>query len=162
MTSHHLLFGNESAQSGRAKHAIDAARSQLVDAGVRVTVIGTEPEGRTPALVARSIAEHAPDVVIALGGDGTFNEVARGILASGEPVTMGMIPMGTANDQGRSFSRGDVRGRPEGPFVFRRREVMSPAAPAAASETRFMPTTFPRPEHPRATRRGRRRRWRRR
>jgi diacylglycerol kinase family enzyme len=38
-----------------------------------------------------------------LGGDGTFNEVARGILASRRALPMGMLPMGTANDQGRSF-----------------------------------------------------------
>jgi diacylglycerol kinase family enzyme len=99
----HLLFGNPSAQSGRAKDAIVAARTMLAARGVDVVAMSTEPHGRTPALVTRAILEHAPDAVLALGGDGTFNEVARGILASGRDVHMGMIPMGTANDQGRSF-----------------------------------------------------------
>lgn len=103
MTKRHILFGNESAQSGRAKRAIDDAKSLLERAGVEVLFVPTEPEGRTPALVARAIAEHAPTTVLALGGDGTFNEVARGVLASGTDVSMGMLPMGTANDQGRSF-----------------------------------------------------------
>jgi diacylglycerol kinase family enzyme len=40
-----------------------------------------------------------------MGGDGTFREVASGILASKrkDDVAMGMLPTGTANDQGRSF-----------------------------------------------------------
>jgi diacylglycerol kinase family enzyme len=105
----HLLFGNPSAQSGRAADAIASATKRLESSGVRVTFIATEPEGRTPALVARTVLAQKPDVVIALGGDGTFNEVARGILASGVRIPMGMIPMGTANDQGRSF--GLVPGR---------------------------------------------------
>jgi diacylglycerol kinase family enzyme len=103
MTTKHLLFGNPSAQSGRAADAIASATKLLEAAGVRVDFVPTEPEGRTPALVMRTIQTREPDVVVALGGDGTFNEVARGILASGARVTMGMVPMGTANDQGRSF-----------------------------------------------------------
>jgi diacylglycerol kinase family enzyme len=104
-----LLFGNPSAQSGRAKEAIETASKLLGAAGVEVVFIQTEPEGRTPALVARAIRERAPSSVLALGGDGTFNEVARGILASGSSPPLGMLPMGTANDQGRSF--GLVPGR---------------------------------------------------
>jgi len=104
-----LLFGNPSAQSGRAKDAIATATQLLEASGAKVTFVATEPEGRTPALVARTTKEQRPDVAIALGGDGTFNEVARGILASGVEARMGMLPMGTANDQGRSF--GLVPGR---------------------------------------------------
>ena len=103
MAARCILFGNPSAQSGRARATIEAAQRMLADAGVDVRFVATEPEGRTPALVARRIAEFQPDTVLALGGDGTFNEVARGILDSGRPVVMGMLPMGTANDQGRSF-----------------------------------------------------------
>jgi diacylglycerol kinase family enzyme len=105
----YLLFGNPSAQSGRAVDAITSATQLLEGRGARVIFAPTEPEGRTPALVARTIAAEKPDVVLALGGDGTFNEVARGILASGVAVPLGMLPMGTANDQGRSF--GLVPGR---------------------------------------------------
>jgi diacylglycerol kinase family enzyme len=40
-----------------------------------------------------------------MGGDGTFAEVAKGILASrhASEIAMGMLPTGTANDQGKSF-----------------------------------------------------------
>ncbi len=105
----HLLFGNPSAQSGRAGEAITRATKLLEDHDVRVVFVATEPEGRTPKLVTQKVIAERPDVVLALGGDGTFNEVARGILASGVRVPLGMVPMGTANDQGRSF--GLVPGR---------------------------------------------------
>lgn len=98
-----ILFGNPSAQSGRAAVAIDAAVGALGAVGIDVSSVRTEPAGRTPALVAATIRERSPALVLALGGDGTFNEVARGVLTSGADVAMGMLPMGTANDQGRSF-----------------------------------------------------------
>ena len=103
MSRRAILFGNPSAQSGRAAHAMQAAEKALRALGVNARVVPTEPEGRTPGLVTRLIAEESPQLVLALGGDGTFNEVARGILSSGREVTLGMLPMGTANDQGRSF-----------------------------------------------------------
>ena len=42
---------------------------------------------------------------IAMGGDGTFREVAADVLESRrhDDVALGMLPTGTANDQGRSF-----------------------------------------------------------
>ena len=98
-----ILVGNPSAQSGQAARSIARASELLGAHGLRTEVVHTEPEGRTPSIVARAIEMHAPDLVCSLGGDGTFNEVARGILASGRHVPMGLFPMGTANDQGKSF-----------------------------------------------------------
>ncbi len=98
-----LLFGNPSAQSGAAAAAIARARELLEARGARVRVLATEPAGRTPGLVRDAVAAERPDVVIALGGDGTFREVASGLVDEGSRVPLGMMPMGTANDQGRSF-----------------------------------------------------------
>ena len=44
--------------------------------------------------------EKAPDndMIVAIGGDGTFNEVVSGVLESGKKVTIGYIPAGTTND----------------------------------------------------------------
>lgn len=98
-----LVVGNPSAQSGQAARSIVRATELLAAHGLATHVVHTEPEGRTPAIVAHAIEAHAPDLVCTLGGDGTFNEVARGILASRRDVPMGLFPMGTANDQGKSF-----------------------------------------------------------
>lgn len=108
-----LLVGNPSAQSGRAREGLSRALAGLAARDVTATLLATEPAGRTVGLVKDAIARERPDLVIAFGGDGTFNEVARGILAAAgadgraapaqRPVTMGMLAMGTANDQARSF-----------------------------------------------------------
>lgn len=98
-----LLVGNPSAQSGQAARHIARAAELLGARGIEPIVVHSEPEGRTPTVVRAAIERHAPDLVCALGGDGTFNEVARGLLASGREVPMGVFPMGTANDQGKSF-----------------------------------------------------------
>ena len=103
MTDRILLFGNPTAQSGKAAAYLERAITQLEARGVEATLIHTEPEGRTVGVVTRAIEDRAPDVVVYMGGDGTFNEVARGILASPRRPPLGMLPMGTANDQGRSF-----------------------------------------------------------
>ncbi len=42
-------------------------------------------------------------LVVALGGDGTISEVADGVLASGKPVDLGIIPHGTGGDFRRTL-----------------------------------------------------------
>src|SRR5262249_55207662 len=67
--------------------------------------VATEPEGRTIDRVREVIDDDGARVVMYMGGDGTFAEVAKGIFASrhAHEVAMGMLPTGTANDQGKSF-----------------------------------------------------------
>ncbi len=105
MATRVLLVGNPTAQSGKNAQRIDAARVLLDGAGVPHDFQATLPDGKTVAAVADQIRLQAYDVVVYMGGDGTFAEVAKGILASGCPerVRMGMLPTGTANDQGKSF-----------------------------------------------------------
>jgi len=60
-----------------------------------VTVELTEAAGHATQLArAAARAGHA-DVIVAAGGDGTINEVARGLLGQGVPL--GIVPLGTAN-----------------------------------------------------------------
>ncbi len=100
-----VLFANPTAQSGRAREHIDRAEALLAAAGVPHRFVATEPAGGTVALVARAIDEDGARVVVAMGGDGTFAEVAKGVLGSARSseVAMGILPTGTANDQGKSF-----------------------------------------------------------
>jgi len=52
--------------------------------------------------IARQAAQEDYAVVVAVGGDGTINEVLNGLMQAageqGQPATLGIIPMGTAND----------------------------------------------------------------
>ena len=110
MPATHLLVGNPTAQSGKNAARIEQARRLLADAGVRSDLLATEPEGRTIASVSATLAAGAYQVVVSMGGDGTFREVASGLLDSGraEEIALGMLPTGTANDQGKSFGLGSA------------------------------------------------------
>lgn len=99
------LVANPTAHSGKAADWIRTARTLLDDAEIPHRFVATEPDGRTIDRVRAAIDDDRIRVVIYMGGDGTFAEVAKGIFASGhaQDVAMGMLPTGTANDQGKSF-----------------------------------------------------------
>ncbi len=99
-----VLVANPTAQSGKAADWIRTARALLDEAQVPHRFVPTEPEGRTIERV-REVVDDGSRVIIYMGGDGTFAEVAKGIFASRHPhaCVMGMLPTGTANDQGKSF-----------------------------------------------------------
>ncbi|CAN5854065.1 diacylglycerol kinase family lipid kinase [soil metagenome] len=100
-----VLFANPTAQSGKAQDWIRHTRALLDEAAITHTFTPTEPEGRTIDRVREAIDEGGARVVIYMGGDGTFAEVAKGIFASmhATDCVMGMMQTGTANDQGKSF-----------------------------------------------------------
>ena len=104
MSSPYLLVANPTAQSGKNAARIERVRA-LLSRGGACELLPTEPAGRTTAAVARALDAGDFSHVVAMGGDGTFREVAAGLLESArkESVALGMIPTGTANDQGRSF-----------------------------------------------------------
>lgn len=101
----HLLVGNPTAQSGKNAERIERARAWLAKAGVACDFLATLPAGKTIDAVRRALDEGGYVCVVTMGGDGTFREVGSGVLASRrkDDVAMGMLPTGTANDQGRSF-----------------------------------------------------------
>ena len=101
----HLLVANSTAQSGRNAEHIQQARDWLASHNVACELLSTLPHGGTIDAVTRAVEPSNLRVVIAMGGDGTFREVAAGLLASPrrEAIALGMLPTGTANDQGRSF-----------------------------------------------------------
>ena len=100
-----LLVGNPTAQSGKNSERIERARALFAQRGVEAELFSTLPEGRTVGALAERLARGGDGVVVSMGGDGTFREVASAILESGlaPELAMGMLPTGTANDQGKSF-----------------------------------------------------------
>ncbi len=100
-----VLVANPTAGSGKAADWIRVARALLDEAEVPHRFVATEPDGKTVERVRELVDGDGARVLIYMGGDGTFAEVAKGLFASqhaGE-VVMGMLPTGTANDQGKSF-----------------------------------------------------------
>lgn len=70
----------------------------LAEAGAAVRCHHTTHAGHATALAA-SLAGEGADVIVAAGGDGTINEVAKGLHGTGLPSSpiMGVLPLGTAN-----------------------------------------------------------------
>jgi len=101
----HLLVANPTAQSGRTQARIDRALALLKDMGIAAELLPTLPSGGTIGSVREALDAHPYRAVIAMGGDGTFREVAAGLYTSKRrsEVPLGMLPTGTANDQGKSF-----------------------------------------------------------
>jgi diacylglycerol kinase (ATP) len=63
------------------------------------TIEFTQSRGHATALARNAAEENRFNKVVAVGGDGTVNEVAQGLLHS--PVTMGIIPKGSGNGLAR-------------------------------------------------------------
>jgi diacylglycerol kinase family enzyme len=100
-----ILVANPTAHSGKAAEWIRHARALLDEAQIPHRFVATEPDGLTIERVREGIDDGGVRLVIYMGGDGTFAEAAKGILGSkhASEVAMGMLPTGTANDQGKSF-----------------------------------------------------------
>ncbi len=92
-------------QSGSASHA-DGVRHRAALRGYRV--VETQAAGDAVAL-AREAAGDA-SVVAAAGGDGTLNEVVRGVREAGAlgDVTVGVVPAGTGNNFAGNVGIGSV------------------------------------------------------
>lgn len=54
--------------------------------------------------LAQAAAQAGCDLVIAVGGDGTINEVVNGLAVNLAGVTLGIIPLGTGNDLARTLA----------------------------------------------------------
>lgn len=66
----------------------------LKSKGYKVEILFTEQKGHAESLAREAIKE-SPSLVIAAGGDGTFNEVVNGI--AGSEIPMAILPLGTTN-----------------------------------------------------------------
>ena len=91
--SAHIIF-NPTA-GARKRDLLERVIKRLNQAGVEITLDETKGPGHATELAAAAARHGIADVIVAAGGDGTINEVARGLLGQGAPL--GIIPLGTAN-----------------------------------------------------------------
>lgn len=89
-----LIVHGDRADRADLRHLVSWVREK----GHLVEPLITFEEGDAAAF-ARHAAHRGVDVVAAVGGDGTVNEVVNGL--DGYDVPLGIIPLGTANDFAR-------------------------------------------------------------
>jgi diacylglycerol kinase (ATP) len=100
-TSDVALIVNPRAGHGRAAAFLPHLATALRTAGLPRQIHLTSERGEATAL-AKSLAEGGAQAVVAVGGDGTVNEVANGLMAAGRPAALGVIAAGRGNDFARS------------------------------------------------------------
>lgn len=93
-----VIIVNPRSGTSEKGRIVRLALSELLKAGISVETYYTERPGHATELAAAAAANGA-DIVIAMGGDGTVNEVARGLCNTSS--TLGIIPVGSGNGLAR-------------------------------------------------------------
>ncbi|MCF7689065.1 MAG: diacylglycerol kinase family lipid kinase [Cephaloticoccus sp.] len=93
-----FIFNPRSGHNARNPHLLARAREFIREHRLDATVVPTERPLHATDLARQAIAEGC-DVVVAIGGDGTMNEIATALVDS--PSTLGLIPCGSGNGLGR-------------------------------------------------------------
>ncbi len=88
------LIANPAAGRGRSAAAVLRVVELLKSRGASFDLELTTAPKQAAEIARRSLAEF--DAVVALGGDGTVNEIVPAMLGSGRPL--GIIPTGSGND----------------------------------------------------------------
>lgn len=98
------VIANPAAGRGRGERAIASVSALLRDKGLDFELVRTGHAGHGEELARRALSDGCRTVV-ALGGDGTVNEVVNGLSVDqdggpkpAEGVTLGVIPIGSGND----------------------------------------------------------------
>ena len=100
-TKNLLLIMNPCAGTKKANKYLTDILVLFGENGYRCDVHLTECKGDAKKYVAENAKSF--DLVVAIGGDGTFNEVVSGVLKSGADVEIGYIPAGSTNDFANSL-----------------------------------------------------------
>ncbi|MFZ3065775.1 MAG: diacylglycerol kinase family protein, partial [Nitrospirota bacterium] len=95
MKSKMLIIANPAAGANRASKIIPLVEEILRKKGIDYVLEITRCKG-DEIDIARKGIKNGFNMIAALGGDGTVNQVVNGIMGSG--VTLGIIPAGTGSD----------------------------------------------------------------
>jgi len=100
-----LAVVNPAAGGGRCRKLVGPALDRLRAGRISLKMVETSAPGQATSLVRDAYAQGYRRF-IAVGGDGTSYEVVNGLFPSetGEPATLGFLPLGTGNSFLRDFS----------------------------------------------------------
>lgn len=105
-----LVVVNPQASIGKCSKDWPEIKRLLDDSGLEYDFIMTEYPKHAIEIVRQNITEKGYKNIVAVGGDGTNNEVINGIFTQQRfptsEITMGIIPIGTGNDWRRTFGFG--------------------------------------------------------
>jgi len=93
MKSSIVLIFNPVAKNASGRKIAKASHF-LRSRGYKAEILFTEQKGHAESL-AREAVKESPSLIIAAGGDGTFNEIVNGI--AGSEIPMAILPLGTTN-----------------------------------------------------------------
>lgn len=93
-----FIFNPHSGRNRRHPYLRDRARAFITRQGWDATVVSTERPRHATELAQRAVDEGCT-LVVAIGGDGTMNEVACALV--GTETVFGLIPCGSGNGLGR-------------------------------------------------------------
>lgn len=97
-----LIIVNPRSASGSTREKWSLTASELRSHFGPFSVAFTKAQGDGITLAERA-ARSGRRFIIACGGDGTINEVANGIIRTGEDVELGVLPSGTGGDFRRAL-----------------------------------------------------------
>ncbi len=93
-----FIFNPCSGSNRKNPYLRDRAVDFIAHHGLDGTVVPTERPRHATELARQAVADGC-ELVVAIGGDGTMNEVASGLV--GTPAIFGLIPCGSGNGLGR-------------------------------------------------------------
>jgi diacylglycerol kinase (ATP) len=93
-----FIFNPRSGHNAKNPYLLERARAFIVEHKLDATVVLTE-RPRHATELARQAVNEGCELVVAIGGDGTMNEVAAALV--GTQATLGLIPCGSGNGLGR-------------------------------------------------------------
>lgn len=91
-----LMIVNPRAGKNKSRGPLFDAAAALSQAGYLLSIHVTAAAGEAKTVAAEAGGDY--DAVVAVGGDGTLNEVACGLLEAGHPTPLGYLPQGSTND----------------------------------------------------------------
>lgn len=91
-----VFIANPIAGNGYGEQIIPLLREKIKEYKVNAEIVMTARPGHASEL-AEQFASKGFEYIIAVGGDGTMNEVGK-VLLDKENITLGLIPAGTGND----------------------------------------------------------------
>jgi len=96
-----LLIVNPVAGKGNIKKDVKIMKNNFEESGCKVEIEYTTIEKNAEKIVEEKIEDNT--IVVAVGGDGTLNEVVNGVTKLDKNIRIGFIPLGTTNDFARTL-----------------------------------------------------------